>query len=186
MGKLCHDSIVSDKVCTKKSTAEAFACICKLPNGVIDMSGDVEGLVETSLNLGVMSLQEDVLRLSYAVRSSVDQSRENLCRHMQQTAEQNGAKASVRNAYPGWAYRKDSPLRDSMVRIYEKMYGKEPVLEAIHAGLECGILSGKIPDLDCVSIGPDLQNVHTAEESMDIASVGRVWDYLIAVLKQGT
>lgn len=184
--KLCHDSIVSDKVCTKKSTAEAFACICKLPNGVIDMSGDVEGLVETSLNLGVMSLQEDVLRLSYAVRSSVDQSRENLCRHMQQTAEQNGAKASVRNAYPGWAYRKDSPLRDSMVRIYEKMYGKEPVLEAIHAGLECGILSGKIPDLDCVSIGPDLQNVHTAEESMDIASVGRVWDYLIAVLKQGT
>ncbi len=184
--KLCHDSIVSEKVYTKKSTAEAFACICKLPNGVIDMSGDVEGLVETSLNLGVMSLQEDGLRLSYAVRSSVDQSRENLCRHMQQTAEQNGAKASVRNAYPGWAYRKDSPLRDSMVRIYEKMYGKEPVLEAIHAGLECGILSGKIPDLDCVSIGPDLQNVHTAEESMDIASVGRVWDYLIAVLKQGT
>ncbi len=184
--KLCHKGMVSGEVYTRKSTEEAFACICKLPNGVIDMSGDVEGLVETSLNLGVMSLQEDGLRLSYAVRSSVDQSRENLCRHMLQTAEQNGAKASVRNAYPGWAYRKDSPLRDRMVRIYEKMYGKEPVLEAIHAGLECGILSGKIPDLDCVSIGPDLQNVHTAEESMDIASVGRVWDYLIAVLKQGT
>lgn len=182
--KLCRNSTVSGAVYTRKSTAEAFACICKLPNGVIDMSRDVEGLVETSLNLGVMSLQEDGLRLSYAVRSSVDQSRENLCRHMLQTAEQNGAKASVRNAYPGWAYRKDSPLRDSMVRIYEKMYGKAPVLEAIHAGLECGILSGKIPDLDCVSIGPDLQNVHTAEESMDIESVGRVWDYLLAVLKQ--
>ena len=64
------------------------------------------------------------------------------------------------------------------------MYGKKPVLEAIHAGLECGILSGKIPDLDCVSIGPDLQNVHTAEESMDIESVGRVWNYLLEVLKQ--
>ncbi len=180
--KLCHDVTVSVPAYTRKTTAEAFACICKLPNGVIDMSEDVEGLVETSLNLGVMSLQEDGLRLSYSVRSSVDQSREHLCRHMLEIAERAGAKASVRNAYPGWAYRKDSPLREQMVRIYEKMYGKEPVLEAIHAGLECGILSGKIPGLDCVSIGPDLQNVHTAEESMDIASVGRVWDYLLQVL----
>ena len=148
------------------------------------MSEDVEGLVETSLNLGVMSLQEDGLRLSYAVRSSVDQSRENLCRHMIEISKRAGAAAQVRNAYPGWAYRKDSPLREKMVRIYEEMYGKKPVLEAIHAGLECGILSGKIPDLDCVSIGPDLQNVHAAEESMDIESVGRVWNYLLEVLKQ--
>lgn len=124
------------------------------------------------------------MRLSYAVRSSVDQARENLCRHMMEIAARAGAKAVVRNAYPGWAYRKDSPLREQMVRVYEEMYGKKPVLEAIHAGLECGILSGKIPGLDCVSIGPDLQNVHTAEESMDIESVGRVWNYLLEVLKQ--
>ena len=103
---------------------------------------------------------------------------------MIQIAEEAGAKAVVRNAYPGWAYRKDSPLREQMVRIYERMYGKKPILEAIHAGLECGILAGKIPGLDCVSVGPDLQNVHTAEESMDIESVGRVWNYLLEVLKQ--
>ncbi|MDE6602419.1 MAG: aminoacyl-histidine dipeptidase [Lachnospiraceae bacterium] len=184
--KLCHNSTVSDTAYTRKSTAAALACICKLPNGVISMSEDVEGLVETSLNLGVLSIQENCLRLQYAVRSSVDRDKEELCRHMRQIAERAGAQAAVRNAYPGWAYRKDSPLRERMVRIYEKMYGKKPVLEAIHAGLECGILSGKIPDLDCVSIGPDLQNVHTAEESMDVESVGRVWAYLLEILTRAT
>lgn len=184
--KLYHNGMVSDSIYTRKATAEALACLCKLPNGVVAMSKDVEGLVETSLNLGVLSLQENCLRLQYAVRSSVDEDKEELCRHMRQIAERAGAKAVVRNAYPGWAYRKDSPLREKMVRIYEKMYGKEPVLEAIHAGLECGILSGKLPDLDCVSIGPDLQNVHTAEESMDVESVGRVWSYLLEILTQTT
>lgn len=180
--KLCHNSTVFDKCYTRQSTAQAFTCLCKLPNGVIDMSEDVEGLVETSLNLGVMSLQENSLCLSYAVRSSVDQSRENLCRNMTVIAERAGAAAQVRNAYPGWAYRKDSPLRDKMAAVYLDLYGKEPTVQAIHAGLECGILAGKIADLDCVSVGPDLSDVHTAQEKMDIASVGRVWEYLLAVL----
>lgn len=180
--KLFHSGIVSDSCYTRESTANAFACICKLPNGVIAMSEDVEGLVETSLNLGVMSLEEGKLHLQYATRSSIDQAKEELCRHMRQIAESCGAAAEVKNSYPGWAYRKESPLRDKMVRIYEEMYGKKPVLEAIHAGLECGILAGKIRDLDCVSIGPDLENVHTAEERMSIASVGRVWAFVLQVL----
>lgn len=182
--KVFHNGIVCDACFTRESTAQALACLCKLPNGVIDMSADVEGLVETSLNLGVMSFREDGLRLSYAVRSSVDQSREELCRHMIQIAERAGAAAQVRNVYPGWAYRKESPLRDRMAAVYRELYGKEPTVEAIHAGLECGILAGKIADLDCVSIGPDLSDVHTAEERMDIASAGRVWDYLLAVLSK--
>ena len=181
-GKLFHNGIVSGTCYTKASTANALACICKLPNGIIAMSPDVEGLVETSLNLGVMSLREEKLHLQYAVRSSVDQARENLCRHMQELPAGRGALVTVKNAYPGWAYRKDSPLREKMVRVYERMYGKPPVLEAIHAGLECGILAGKIPDLDCVSIGPDLENVHTAQERMSIASVERVWEFLVEVL----
>lgn len=182
--KLFHNGTVSGPCYTRESTANALACIAQLPNGVVEMSEDVEGLVETSLNLGVLSLYDDKVCLQYAVRSSVDQAKENLCRHMREIPERRGASVTVRNAYPGWAYRKDSPLRDKMVRIYEEMYGKKPVLEAIHAGLECGILAGKLPGLDCVSIGPDLQNVHTAEESMDIESVGRVWDYLLEVLSK--
>lgn len=182
--KLCHNGTVLDACYTKKSTANALACLCKLPNGVVAMSQDVEGLVETSLNLGVMRLQDGSLQLQYAVRSSIDQDKDELCRHMLQTAERAGASAKVRNSYPGWAYRKDSPLREEMVRIYERMYGRMPVLEAIHAGLECGIFAGKIQGLECVSMGPDLENVHTAQERMDIESVGRVWAYLLEVLTQ--
>ena len=180
--KLFHNGIVLEGCFSRESTANALACICKLPNGVVAMSKDVEGLVETSPNLGVLSVQEEKMRLQYAVRSSIDQDKGELCRHMLEIAERMGASASVRNEYPGWAYRKDSPLREKMVRVYEEMYGKKPVLEAIHAGLECGILAGKIKDLDCVSIGPDLENVHTAQESMSVDSVERVWNYLLDVL----
>lgn len=180
--KAYHNDRVSEGTYTSETTERALTCLGQLPNGVVAMSEDVEGLVQTSLNLGVLSLRDDCLRLSYALRSSVDADKEALCGQMCQTAERAGAKAAVRNAYPGWAYRKDSPLREKMVRVYEEMYGKKPVLEAIHAGLECGILAGKLPGLDCVSIGPDLKNVHTAEESMDVASVGRVWDYILKVL----
>lgn len=169
---------------TRETTANAVSCLCKLPNGVVAMSRDVEGIVETSLNLGVLGLREKCLCLQYAVRSSIDEDKEELCRNMTRTAERMGASAEVRNAYPGWAYRKDSPLRDKMVRIYEKRYGKKPVLEAIHAGLECGIFAGKIEGLDCVSVGPDLENVHTANERMDVESVERVWSYLLEVLTQ--
>ena len=169
---------------TTDSTRNALDCLGKLPNGVIAMSQDVEGLVETSLNLGVLVLSEEGLRLQYAVRSSVDARKEELCRKMTEIAQEAGAQVSIHGSYPGWAYQKESALRDKMVRIYESMYGKEPVLQAIHAGLECGILSAKIEGLDCVCVGPDLQDVHTTQEKMDIASVGRVWEYLLAVLGQ--
>ncbi len=168
--------------CQQDSLRQALTCLLKLPNGVVAMSRHVSGLVETSLNLGVMKLTENALVLGYAVRSSVDREKEALCSKMQEIAGQYGAEVITRNAYPGWAYRIDSPLRDHMCTIYEEMYGHAPRLEAIHAGLECGILAGKIPELDCISIGPDLRDVHTAKESMDISSVQRVWEYLTRVL----
>ena len=165
-----------------ESTVQAIACLCELPNGVIAMSRELEGLVQTSLNLGVVSMEQDELRLSYAVRSSVDSDKDKLCQQMVEIAEKSGARAEVSNSYPGWAYRVDSPLRDIVTEVYEKMYGRKPVLEAIHAGVECGILAAKIPGLDCVSIGPDMSNVHTAEESLDIVSVQRMWEYLCGIL----
>ena len=179
-GHECHGNSI--KCLDKASTDRALDCLCKLPNGVIAMSPDLEGLVQTSLNLGVIAHKEDALCYSYAVRSSVDGDRERLCEQMTEVAARSGAKAQVRNAYPGWAYRKDSPLRETVTQIYEQMYGKKPVLQAIHAGLECGILASKIEGLDCVSIGPDMADVHTAEESLDIASVRRTWEYLLHIL----
>ncbi|MCH5259345.1 MAG: aminoacyl-histidine dipeptidase [Lachnospiraceae bacterium] len=177
--KLQEDTI---KCYDEASTLQAVDCICKQPNGVIAMSTDLEGLVQTSLNLGVITLEQDVLKLSYAVRSCVDEDKENLCRQMTDTAMQLGASIEIKNSYPGWIYRKESPLRDIVAAVYEEMYGKKPVFEAIHAGLECGILAAKIPGLDCVSMGPDMSNVHTVEESLDIASVQRTWEFLKSVL----
>ncbi|MCM1124447.1 MAG: aminoacyl-histidine dipeptidase [Eubacterium sp.] len=165
-----------------ESTLRAINCLCSLPNGVVAMSKELEGLVQTSLNLGVVRLKQDKLLLSYAVRSSVDADKEQLCSRMLEIAAEAGASAEVKNSYPGWAYRVDSPLREIVTSIYEEMYGKEPVLEAIHAGVECGILTAKIDGLDCVSIGPDMSDVHTAQESLDIASVQRMWNYLLKVL----
>ncbi|MDE6386643.1 MAG: aminoacyl-histidine dipeptidase [Lachnospiraceae bacterium] len=178
----CREEAWQEQCYDAASTVQALNCLCRLPNGIIAMSKELEGLVQTSLNLGVVVLKQDKLCLSYAVRSSVDAEKDRLCLQMQEIAKDAGASAEVRNAYTGWAYRADSPLRDIIVTVYEQMYGKKPVLEAIHAGVECGILAAKIDGLDCVSIGPDMSNVHTAEESIDIASVQRMWKYLLAVL----
>ncbi len=178
----CRETAWRDECYDVSSTVQALNCLCRLPNGIIAMSQELEGLVQTSLNLGVVTIEQDKLMLSYAVRSSVDEEKEQLCVQMQEIAKNAGAAAEVRNSYTGWAYRADSPLRDIVAEVYEKMYGKKPVLEAIHAGVECGILAAKIEGLDCVSIGPDMSNVHTAQESIDVASVQRMWKYLLALL----
>ncbi len=165
-------------------TEQALSCLTSLPDGIIAMSDDVKGLVQTSLNLGIMVLDREMLQLGYAVRSSIDQEKEELCERMKEIARKTGASVQVRSAYPGWAYRKESPLRDRLSVVYERMYGRKPQLQAIHAGLECGLLAAKIPGLDCVSIGPDMSDVHTTEESLSIDSVGRVWEYLLQVLAE--
>ena len=142
----------------------------------------MEGLVQTSLNLGVMSLDEE-LTLTFAVRSSVNAEKRELLDKLRSVADFHGAACEEKGDYPAWEYKKDSVLRDTMVRVYKDMYGKAPEVVAIHAGLECGLLSEKLPGLDCVSIGPDMQDIHTSREKLDIASTGRTWEFLLAVLK---
>lgn len=181
---VCRTLPGGDGFFTEDCVQRALHCLGELPNGVVAMSQDMEGLVETSLNLGILELSDEGLRLQYAVRSSVDREKDALCERMIRIVQETGAQVSIRGRYPGWAYQKESSLRDKMVRIYENMYGHKPVLQAIHAGLECGIISDKIEGLDCVCVGPDLMDVHTTKEQMDIASVGRVWEYLLAVLTQ--
>ncbi|MCI9465048.1 MAG: aminoacyl-histidine dipeptidase [Lachnospiraceae bacterium] len=166
------------------SMRKASDCLLAVPNGVQAMSADVEGLVETSLNLGVLRLTEDTLELSFAIRSSLDSAKEALCGKLCAVSSLAGADVAFRGDYPGWAYRQDSPLRDMMIRVYEKMYGRKPAIEAIHAGLECGLFAGKLPGLDCIAYGPDMKDVHTTREALSISSVKSVWAYLLEVLKQ--
>lgn len=154
------------------------------PNGVQAMSADMKGLVETSLNLGIMELGDSQAMFQFSVRSSLESAKKALIKKLENLAQAIGASQEVRGNYPGWAYQKASPFRDMAVRVFCDMYGKEPQIQAIHAGLECGLLSAKIPGLECISIGPDMKDIHTTEERLSISSTERVWNYVLEVLKQ--
>lgn len=167
----------------EESTRAAVSLITSEPSGVIAMSEDIPGLVETSLNMGIARLTEGELSLSFSIRSAKAAEKAALGERVRAIAAKHGAASSEHGSYPAWEYRKVSPLRDTMCRVYEKMYGKAPTVVTIHAGLECGIFSDKIEGLDCVSIGPDNFDIHTTEEHLSISSTERVWDYLKEVLK---
>jgi len=162
---------------------KAAALLITMPYGVQSMSADIEGLVETSLNLGILSMDKS-LELVYSVRSSLEGAKHHLIEKLKALMFMAGGNIDVSGDYPGWAYRQDSPLRDKLVRVYERMYGKKPEVAAIHAGLECGIISSKIENLDCISLGPDMKDIHTTEETLSISSTKRVWEFLLEVLKE--
>ena len=168
---------------TTECTSKVIALLNAAPNGVQSWSEDIPGLVQTSLNLGIATLS-DRLELTFAVRSSVNKEKEELLARLKELAAFYDADYTQRGEYPAWEYKKDSPLRDTMVEVYTRMYGKEPQVVAIHAGLECGLLSEKIEDLDCVSLGPQMHDIHTSREKLDIASTKRVWEFLLETLKQ--
>ena len=148
------------------------------------MSADMKGLVETSLNMGIVRLEEKRAVIQFSVRSSLEGAKKALVAKLECMARMAGAVQDVRGDYPGWAYRKESPFRDMAVEVYQDMYGKEPEIQAIHAGLECGLLAAKIPGLECISIGPDMKDIHTTEEKLSISSTARVWDYVLKLLER--
>ena len=164
------------------STQRLRKALLLMPWGVQAMSMDVPGLVETSLNLGVAEMDEQEAILRFSIRSSVPSAKELLCCKVQTLTELLGGGVRFHGDYPAWTCARESALRDRCVAVYEAQYGEKPQIAALHAGLECGILSGKIEGLDCISFGPNLLHVHTPNERADIASVARVWEYLKAIL----
>lgn len=162
---------------------KAVAMIYAAPSGVQGMSADIEGLVETSLNMGILYLNE-FLQMEFSVRSSLESAKWSLIDKITAIMMLAGGKVEISGDYPGWAFRTDSPLREKMIKIYERLYGKKPTIAAIHAGLECGLISAKLKDLDCVSLGPDMKNIHTTEESLSISSTLRTWEFLVELLKE--
>jgi dipeptidase D len=167
-----------------EDSKKLIALLQAAPNGVQAWSQDIEGLVQTSLNLGVAVMDNEELRLTFAVRSSVNQEKQDLLQKLRDLAAEYGASYSQMGDYPAWEYRKDSPLRDTMVRIYKEMFLTDAQVVAIHAGLECGLLSEKLPGLDCVSIGPNMHDIHTSRETLEIESTKRTWEFLLAILKE--
>ena len=167
---------------TTECSAKLIALLNAAPNGVQSWSQDIQGLVQTSLNLGVAKLSDN-LELTFAIRSSVNREKLDLAQRLEELAKFYDAEVSHKGDYPAWEYKKESGLRDTMVKVYKDMYHADPQVVAIHAGLECGLLSEKLPGLDCVSIGPEMHDIHTSRERLGIASVGRMWLYIQEVLK---
>lgn len=174
--------VQSDSAMTRESTRKVIALLNELPSGVIAMSKEIDGLVETSLNLGILRTENGKVSYSFALRSGVDSEKDKLASRLVNISDKYSCGIELYSDYPAWEFKKESSLREKMAEIYKDMFGKEMTVTAIHAGLECGLFCGNIKGLDCVSFGPDMFDIHTPMERLSISSTERVWNYLLRVL----
>lgn len=168
---------------TAGSTEKVIFALANSPDGVVTVMKDNADAVLSSLNMGELYIENNVLKTGYLIRSNSLSGKTAITEKLSSFAAYLGGRAVYDSDYPSWEYRESSPLRDLMTEVFVEMYGRLPIITAIHAGLECGLLGQKLPGADMVSIGPDIENVHTPDERMNVASVQRTWDYLLAVLK---
>ena len=165
------------------ASARMLHALLVMPQGVQVMSPDFPGLVQTSQNLGVITAEDDGLRFSLSIRSSVASEKEMLLQKVRAIVTFAGGIVSTRGDYPAWQYARQSPLRDTVMAAYKRVTGKDGVALAIHAGLECGLLAGKMPGLDAVSFGPELLDIHSPRERLGVASVERMYQLVCEILK---
>ena len=173
-----------ERALTSESTVALLCLINALPYGIQAMSREMEGLVETSDNLGVIKVTDRCDTLSISVRSSVNADKLALADKIEKIAESFGASHRRRGDYPGWRYDSNSKIRELMCRIFKESYGKDPSVMAIHAGLECGLFLGKLEGLDCISMGPDNYDIHSVKECLSISSFERTYEYIKKILKE--
>ncbi len=166
------------------STQKVLFTLLQAPDGVQAMSPDIPNMVQTSLNFGILETNADNVLMRFMLRSNAAMGKQAIVEKLKSFIEYLGGRIEFMSDYPAWEYRPESKLRDVMTETYVELFGNEPVVTALHAGLECGILAGKIDNMDAVSFGPNILNAHTPNEKMEIASVGRCWDYLKEVLKR--
>ena len=177
-GSFCGEAL------TYASAERVIFLLFNSPYGVQSMSPQLPGLVESSLNLGVVRTEADHITLTWAVRSSVRSRKWLINDQLQYMTQMLGGDYDWRGDYPEWAYRQDSPLRTLAADTYQRMFKKAPVVSTIHAGLECGLFSEKMPDVDMISIGPDILDIHTPQERLSISSTKRTFDYICEMLRQ--
>jgi dipeptidase D len=169
----------------KKVQKNLIAAIVACPNAVIRMSDSMPGLVETSTNLAIVKsdTKKKTITAACLMRSSVDSAKEDLGTRIKAVFELAGAEVKLTGAYPGWKPDMDSAILKTMQDVYNKNFGKIPEIKAIHAGLECGILGGNYPDWDMISFGPTIRFPHSPDEKVNIATVQKFWDFLVATLE---
>ncbi len=155
-----------------------------MPNGIEHFSADLPGMVETSLNVGILKTTREAVSFSFCIRSMVETRKEKLCERLQILTEHLGGTISISGSYPGWEFREESELRNCLVKVYEEQYRKQPQILVEHVGVECGMFMDAMEGLDGVSLGPDMEDIHTPRERLSISSVERVYTFLLEVLKQ--
>jgi dipeptidase D len=153
-------------------------------DGVQAFDRNVEGAVESSLNTGIVTTEETTCVVRYQARSSIESKLDEMVQRLGLWSEIVGGHLEVDSSYPAWPYNPVSELRPLMIDVYRDMFGEEPAVEVMHAGLEGGILMGKDPDLDIVNFGPEMLNVHTPGERLNIASAAKNWEFLKEVLRR--
>lgn len=174
----------SAKVFSKATMDKAIAALMVIPNGVQSMSRALEGLVESSTNLGVVTTSATEIKFESESRSSIKSLKYAMVHQARIIAEILGGELSTDSDYPEWPYRPESPIRKLFEEAYKEKYGTDIEIITVHAGIECGILLEKIPDLDAISIGPDMYCVHTPNEHLSISSTTENWEYFLYVLKK--
>lgn len=172
------------KMFTTECTKKVVELLYLYPNGVNTRSVEIEGLVESSTNLGVVTTLENIVEFDSAIRSSVASLKQEITLRSKTITELVGGTFETTAGYPEWQYNSESKLRDICQKVHKNMYGKEAEIVAIHAGVECGLFNEKLGGLDMISFGPNLYDVHTPQEHMSISSVESIWNYLKEVLKE--
>jgi dipeptidase D len=172
------------KVMKKGEQQKVLQTISALPHGVIKMSADIPGLVETSTNVAVIKTQKDSVKIATSQRSSVASEIKDIAETVASIFELGGASIETTDAYPGWKPNMNSAILKISKSAYQSLYGKEPEVKAIHAGLECGVIGERIPGMDMVSFGPTLEGVHSPDEKLYIDTVGKFWNFLLEILKR--
>lgn len=165
-------------------TKKIIALMLSLPNGVVRMSDHMPGLVETSLNLGILHMDDKAFHMTYAPRSSSSSAYYVLREKLRFLGENAGAKVEVLAEYPAWEYKEQSPFRDKLCRVYKELFDKDLKVTSIHAGVECGLFAEKIADMDAVSMGPDIFDIHTPAERLSIASTERTYRFVRALIEK--
>jgi dipeptidase D len=173
----------NSKEFNRATTDKVIDLLYLYPNGVNTRSTEIDGLVESSTNLGVLTTCDSYVEFDSAVRSSVPSLKKEIELRIKTITEILGAEFSSKSDYPGWEYDPNSKMREICQKVYKDMTGKEAKIVAIHAGVECGLFNEKLGNLDMISFGPNLYDVHTPQEHMSITSVKNTWDYLLKVLE---
>lgn len=177
------NTIEATQKVNQEVTQQIIDVLSLLPNGILGMSHQIDGLVETSMNIGVVQSREDGIHITLSIRSSVPSRKADVVNKIQTIARVLDIKCEVGAFYPAWVYAQESRIRELAIETFKNMYKKEPKIRAIHAGLECGFISEKLPGIDMIAFGPNVDAIHSPEERVSISSMRRVYEYLIELLK---